>query len=71
MIFRKILTGNIYEDLEVKAVCETGRWDSLKLLKIFEEKGKMGSLKALYRGRRLGGGGGNTPAQNNRKNISH
>ena len=51
-IFHKVLIGNIYEDLKVKAVCEIGRQDSLKLLKISEEKGKMGSPKALYRGRR-------------------
>ena len=51
-IFCRLLTRNIYEDLKVKAFCEMGRWDSLKLLNIYEEKRKMGSLKALYRGRR-------------------
>ena len=51
-IFRKVLIGNIYEDLEVKAVYETGRRDSLKLLKISEEKGKIVPLWALYKGKR-------------------
>ena len=40
------------ETQEFKAFYETGRWNSLKLLKICEEKRKTGSLKALYRGRR-------------------
>ena len=40
------------ETQEFKAFCKTGHWNSLKLLKIFEEKRKMGSLKALYRGGR-------------------
>ena len=51
-IVRKVLIGNIYEDLEVKAVYETGRRDSLKLLKISEEKGKIVPLWALYSGKR-------------------
>ena len=51
-IVRKVLIGNIYEDLEVKAVYETGRRDSLKLLKISEEKRKIVPLWALYRGKR-------------------
>ena len=51
-IFHKVLIGNIYEDLKVKAVYETGRRDSLKLLKISEEKGKIVPLWALYRGKR-------------------
>ena len=51
-IFSKALTGSIYENLEVRVVCEMVRWDSLKLLKIYEEKGKMVPLKALYSGKR-------------------
>ena len=51
-IFCRLLIGNIYEDLKVKAFCEAGHCDSLKLLKIYKEKRKMGSLKALYKGRR-------------------
>ena len=51
-IFRKVLIGNIYEDLEFKVVYETGRRDSLKHLKISEEKGKIVTLWALYRGKR-------------------
>ena len=51
-IFRKVLIGNIYEDLEVKAVYDTGRRDSLKLLKISEENGKIVLLWALYKGKR-------------------
>ena len=51
-IFRKVLIGNIYEDLEFKVVYETGRRYSLKLLKISEERGKMVPLRALYSGKR-------------------
>ena len=37
----KALTGNIYENLKVRVVCEMVRWDSLKILKVF--RGKMES----------------------------
>ena len=51
-IFKDFLQEIAMETQEFKAFCETGRWNSLKHLKIFEEKRKMGSLKALYRRRR-------------------
>ena len=37
----KALTGNIYENLKGRVVCEMMRWDSLKILKVF--RGKMES----------------------------
>ena len=51
-IFIKGLTGSIYENLEVRVVCEMVRWDSLKLLNISKEKGKIVPLRALYSGKR-------------------
>ena len=51
-IFKDFLQEIAMETQEFKAFCETERWNSLKHLKIFEEKRKMGSLKALYRRRR-------------------
>ena len=51
-IFKDFLQEIAMETQEFNAFCEKGRWNSLKLLKICEGKRKMGSLKALYRGRR-------------------
>ena len=51
-IFEDFLQEIAMETQEFKAFCETGRWNSLEHLKIFEEKRKMGSLKALYKGRK-------------------
>ena len=51
-IFKDFLQEIAMETQKFKAFCEAGHCDSLKLLKIYKEKRKMGSLKALYKGRR-------------------
>ena len=51
-IFEDFLREIAMETQEFRVFCETGHWNSLEHLNIFEEKRKMGSLKALYKGRK-------------------
>ena len=51
-IFEDFLQERVVETQEFRVFCETGCWNSLHHLKIYEVKKKMSSFKALYRGRK-------------------
>jgi len=50
--FEKLLTGKwLWRLKSLMCFVKTGRWSSLKFLKIHKKEKKKGSLKALYRRR--------------------